>query len=113
MNLTSALRFFWAHWTPSQADWLKLLSSTLPTSVTRPTLSTFAPAAPARSGQPDVGPAAAAGFAGAVVGAAGAAVGAAVEPAWQAVSATANALSSTRWRDADMIQGPSRRPEDS
>src|SRR5215216_6545599 len=38
MNLVSALRSFFACCTPSQADWLKLLSSTLPTSVTRPTL---------------------------------------------------------------------------
>src|SRR5215212_4536230 len=38
MNLTSALRSFLACCTPSQADWLKLLSSTFPTSVTSPTL---------------------------------------------------------------------------
>src|SRR5918911_3259130 len=58
MYLTSARpRFFWAHCTPSQADWLKLLSSTLPTSVTRPTRSGFepAPAAAVWLGQPELG----------------------------------------------------------
>src|SRR5581483_10880634 len=39
MNLTWAPSCRWACCTPSQADWLKLLSSTLPTSVTSPTLS--------------------------------------------------------------------------
>src|SRR5712692_1244336 len=53
MNLTSAPRFFWAHWTPSQADWLKLLSSTLPTSVTSPTRSFLAAAAAGWFGQPE------------------------------------------------------------
>src|SRR5229473_1870882 len=52
MNLTSASRFFCAHCTPSQADWLKLLSSTLPTSVTSPTRSFLAPAAAGWFGQP-------------------------------------------------------------
>src|SRR5438128_3411826 len=52
MNLTSALRFFWAHWTPSQADWLKLASLILPTSVTSPTRSCLAPAAAGWFGQP-------------------------------------------------------------
>src|SRR5260370_32821563 len=61
MNLTSALRFFCAHCTPSQADWLKLLSSTLPTSVTRPTRSFLAPAAAGWFGQPDSGAPAATG----------------------------------------------------
>src|SRR6266849_5998506 len=61
MNLTSAPRFFWADWTPSQADWLKLLSSTLPTSVTRPTRSFLAPAAAGWFGQPDSGAPAATG----------------------------------------------------
>src|ERR1700716_893807 len=61
MNLTSAPRFFCAHCTPSQADWLKLLSSTLPTSVTRPTRSFLAPAAAGWFGQPDSGAPAATG----------------------------------------------------
>src|SRR4051812_22701862 len=43
MNLTSAPRSFLACCTPSHADWLKLLSSILPTSVTRPTLSLEVP----------------------------------------------------------------------
>src|SRR6266852_5283993 len=63
MNFTSAPRFFCAHWTPSQADWLKLLSSTLPTSVTRPTRSFLAPAAAGAFGQPELGAAAATGLA--------------------------------------------------
>src|SRR2546423_14828729 len=62
MNLTSAPRFFCVHCTPSQADWLKLLSSTFPTSVTRPTLSFLAPAAAGWFGQPESA-AAAAGWA--------------------------------------------------
>src|SRR5260370_37635348 len=62
MNLTSAARFFCAHCTPSQADWLKLLSSTLPTSGTRPTFSFLAPAAAGWFGQPESA-AAAAGWA--------------------------------------------------
>src|SRR5207302_1356747 len=44
MNLMPVMpRFFCAHWTPSQADWLKLRSSTLPTSVTSPTFSCLPP----------------------------------------------------------------------
>src|SRR5262249_33945254 len=45
MNLTVAPSSFCAACTPSQADWLKLLSSTLPTSVTRP-IRNVPPAAP-------------------------------------------------------------------
>src|SRR5690349_12383163 len=110
MNLTSALRFFWAHWTPSQADWLKLLSSTLPTSVTRPTRRVLAPAAAGAVVAAAAG--AVVGFAaGAAVGAAGAAVGAAVGagvvPPWQAVSTTASALSSAATRrEVDMSVPP-------
>src|SRR6266853_1445374 len=77
MNLTVEPRFFWAHCTPSQADWLKLLSSTLPTSVTRPTLSFLAPAT-TWFGQPESAAAAATGLAAATAGlaaAAGAVVG--------------------------------------
>src|SRR5438132_11864157 len=64
MNLMSVMpRFFMAHWTPSQADWLKLRSSSLPTSVTRPTRSFFPPAT-GWSGHPGLGaPAAATGLA--------------------------------------------------
>src|SRR5579872_977185 len=62
MNLTSVSpRFFWAHCTPSQADWLKLRSSTLPTSVTRPTRSCLPPGE-ASVGQPGSGAAAATGW---------------------------------------------------
>src|SRR5581483_10319610 len=45
MNFTSAPRSLPAFCTPSQADWLKLLSSIFPTSVTSPTRSFLAPAA--------------------------------------------------------------------
>src|SRR5919202_1459769 len=86
MYLTSfSPRFFWAHWTPSQADWLKLLSSTLPTSVTRPTRTGLAPAAAGWLGQPGAA-------------AAGAPVGAGAEAPWQADSTTASPLSSAAMR---------------
>src|SRR5215469_9693636 len=58
MNLTSVKpRFLPAHWTPSHADWLKLRSSTLPTSVTRPTRNGLPPGA-GWLGQPGSGAAA-------------------------------------------------------
>src|SRR5437870_1054281 len=74
MNLTSAPRSLPAFLTPSQADWLKLLSSILPTSVTSPTRSFLPPAAAGAV----VGAAAAVGATcAATVGAAAIAVGAA------------------------------------
>src|SRR6266516_2722437 len=92
MNLTSAPRSFWACWTPSQADWLKLLSSTLATSVTKPTLSVLPSGAAVASAVVGAGAAvasAAAVGAGAVVGAE------AVVGAGAAVACAAGALVAT------------------
>src|SRR5438477_376306 len=100
MNLTSAFRFVWAHCTPSQADWLKLLSSTLPTSLTSPTRNVLAPAA------------AGFGAAGAVVAAAaggGGLVGAACWAGWHAASARAPADSTAAAkRDVNINTEPPR-----
>src|SRR6266542_4269402 len=96
MNFTSAPSSLPARWTPSQADWLKLLSSSLPTSVTRPTFIACAGLAAAATVGAAVGAVVAAGAAvaaGALVGfGAGVAVGVAAGP-----QATSNiAMFSTR-----------------